>query len=141
MESKMKKVIYSPEIYTYQIDFNQHVSNIVYIEWMEIGRLKLLEEIGLAVHTLIKRRITPVLIKTEISYKKPLLLGDKLAIELHLTELNKTSAKLFFNFIKNEKTIVAEGLQMGLFINLDTLRPHRLSDEEKTLFSPYLAVG
>ena len=134
----MKKVIYSPEIYTFQIDFNQHVSNIVYIEWMEIGRLKLLEEIGLAVHTLVERRITPVLIKTEISYKKPLLLGDNLTIELYLTELNKTSARLFFNFIKNGKTIVAEGLQMGLFINLDTLRPHRLSDDEKALFSPYL---
>ena len=35
-----------PEIYTYDIDFNNHVSNISYIRWMEIGRLKLLEKTG-----------------------------------------------------------------------------------------------
>jgi acyl-CoA thioesterase FadM len=33
-----------PEIYTYDIDFNNHVSNISCIGWMEIGRLKLLEK-------------------------------------------------------------------------------------------------
>ena len=34
-------------VHSFQIDFNRHVSNIVYIQWMEIGRLKLLEACGL----------------------------------------------------------------------------------------------
>ncbi len=41
-----KKIIYTEKIYTYQIDFARHVSNIVYIQWMENGRLRLMEEMG-----------------------------------------------------------------------------------------------
>ncbi len=134
----MKKVIYSQEIYTYQIDFNQHVSNIVYIEWMEVGRLKFLENIGMPIHTLGESKITPVLIKTEITYKKPLFLGDRLTIELWLAALNKTSAEMVFSFYKNGETVVALGKQTGLFVDLETLKPHRLTDSERSLFLPYV---
>ncbi len=134
----MKKIIYSPEIYTYQIDFNQHVSNIVYIEWMEIGRLKFLENIDMPIHSLEERKITPILIKTEITYKKPLYLGDKLTIELWLGALNNTSAEMIFSFYKNGDTIAAQGRQTGLFINLETFKPHRLTESERSLFSPFV---
>lgn len=134
----MKKIIYSPEIYTYQIDFNQHVSNIVYIEWMEIGRLKFLEAIGMPIHTLGESKITPVLIKTEITYKKPLYLGDQLTIELWLATLNKTSAEMVFSFFKNGNIVIAQGIQTGLFVNLETLKPHRLTEPERSLFLPYV---
>ncbi len=134
----MKKITYSPEIYTYQIDFNQHVSNIVYIEWMEIGRLKLLESICMPIHTLMESKIAPVLIKTEITYKKPLYLGDKLTIELWLATLNKTSAEMVFSFHKNDDTIMAQGRQTGLFINLETYKPYKLTESERALFLPYV---
>ena len=45
----MNKVVFDQEIYTFHIDFAGHVSNIVYVQWMEIGRLKLLEAVGLPV--------------------------------------------------------------------------------------------
>ena len=32
----MKKVVFDLPIYTYQIDFAGHVSNIVYLQWMEM---------------------------------------------------------------------------------------------------------
>ncbi len=134
----MKKIIYSPEIYTYHIDFNQHVSNIVYIEWMEIGRLKFLESIGMPIHTLEENKITPVLIKTDISYKKPLYLGNKLTIELWLAALNKTSAEMYFLFYQNGESIAAQGRQTGLFIDLETMKPHRLTESERALFLPYV---
>ena len=37
----MKKITFTLPVYTFQIDFAGIVSNIVYIEWMEIGRLTL----------------------------------------------------------------------------------------------------
>ena len=136
----MKKIIYSPEIYTYHIDFNQHVSNIAYIEWMEVGRLRFLEELGMPIHNLKQASITPVLVKTEISYAKPLYLGDKLTIELWLTALKNTSAEMEFKFYSNGSTVAAQGRQTGLFIDLKSMKPHRLSESERSLFLPYLSL-
>ena len=34
------------EIYTFDIDFAQHVSNITYIRWLEMGRLQFLADAG-----------------------------------------------------------------------------------------------
>jgi len=135
----MKKIVYSPEIYTYQIDFNQHVSNIVYIQWMEVGRLKLLQKVGLDVHILMKKKVTPVLVETTISYKKPLYLGDNLTVEMWIVALNRASAELAFTFFRNGETVAAEGGQKGLFVNMDSGLPHRLTDVEKELFALYVA--
>jgi len=72
----MKKIELDLPVYTFHIDFAGHVSNIVYIQWMEIGRLKLLEAAKMPVEQLTQRDIVPVLVSTEIEYKVPLILGS-----------------------------------------------------------------
>jgi len=39
----MQKTTFIQEIHTFHIDFLGHANNGVYIQWMEIGRTKLLE--------------------------------------------------------------------------------------------------
>lgn len=134
----MKKIAFGLEIYTYQIDFIGHVSNIVYIQWMEIGRLKLLEAVGLPVHEISKQGFVPVLVYTEITYKSPLYLGDTAHIELWLSELKNASAVIKFCFHNGEGTLAAIGHQRGLFIDQKTKRPRRLQSEEQALLKPYL---
>ena len=68
----MKKIEYIKPIYKYEIDSGQHVSNIAYVQWMEVGRLKLMEEVGLPAHEVKLKGFVPALIRTEICYKKPL---------------------------------------------------------------------
>jgi acyl-CoA thioester hydrolase len=134
----MKKVICDFEIYPYQIDFIGHVSNIVYIQWMEIVRCKLLEEIGLPVHEIAEQGFVPVLVHTEIDYKQPLYLGETVHVKMWLTELKNASAIMKFYFYKELDSLVAEGLQKGLFMDKTTLRPKKLTSEQRDLFSPYL---
>ncbi len=134
----MKKITFDLQIYTYQIDFVNHVSNIVYIQWMEIGRLKLLEAVGMPVHRIAEQGFVPMLVHTEISYKKPLYLSDSVHVELWLSELRNVSAQLEFRFKNGEGTLAALGRQKGLFVDQKTMRPRRLRPEEKTIFEPYL---
>ncbi len=56
----MSKIIFEQQVYSFQIDYVGHVSNIVYIQWMEIGRTKLLEEIGLPLNKLAENGIAPI---------------------------------------------------------------------------------
>ena len=134
----MNKLVFKQEIYTFQIDFAHHVSNIVYIEWMEIGRLKLLEHIGLPVDKLEEKNITPILIHTEINYKKALYIKDTVTIEVWISKLRNASAVLSFDFFNAKREHVASGKQIGLFMNLSSKKPVRLGKEERKAFESML---
>lgn len=137
----MQKIRFDLDIYSYQIDFIGHVNNAVYVHWMEIGRTKLLEAVGMPTHEILKQGFVPVLVQTNITYKAPLYLGDRVQIELWLSELRNASAIMQFRFYNLQQALVATGEQKGLFVNTQTMRPKRLAAEERALFNPYLNSG
>ena len=137
----MKKVDFELEIYTFQIDFVGHVSNIVYVQWMEVGRAKLLEAMGLPIGQLASEGITPVLTRTEIAYREPLFLGDRVRVEMWISEMRHASVRIEFRFYKDGDVLAASGSQKGLFIYRDSMRPYRMTGEMRARFGPYLAVA
>jgi acyl-CoA thioester hydrolase len=134
----MKKLELYKEIYTYQIDAAGHVSNIVYIQWMEECRLKLLEEIGLPAHKVIKGGVIPVLVEPKIKYKKALYLGEKVKIEVWISELKNVSALIEYRFYNSKNELASVASQVGLFVNSSTIKPHRLTPEEREAFTKFL---
>ena len=134
----MKKVTFEQEIYSFHIDFLGHVNNGVYIQWMEIGRTKLLEAAGLVTHEILKQSFAPLLVQTTITYKVPLYLGDRAHVEVWLSELRNTTGIIQFRFYNSQGTMVAEGNQRGLFVDTKTMLPRRLLPEERALFLPFL---
>jgi acyl-CoA thioester hydrolase len=135
----MSRLRFIEPVHTYHIDFSGHVSNIVYIQWMEVGRLKLLEAVGLPVHNVAKEQgLLPTLAATEISYKRQLFLGDTVRVELWLSRLKKVSAVMEFLFMNGQGEEVARGRQTGLFIDAVSHRPKPLSREERDRFLVYL---
>ena len=72
----MPKITFELQVYPFDIDFIRHVNNSVYIQWMEIGRTKLLETIGMPIQEIVQQGFAPVLVETNIVYKTPLYLGE-----------------------------------------------------------------
>jgi acyl-CoA thioester hydrolase len=105
---------------------------------MEIGRLKLLDKIGLSIKKLEERNITPVLASTEINYKKPLYISDTVKIEVWVSKLYHASAEISFKFYNSNNEIAATGKQKGLFISLITRKPYRITAEERAGFEKML---
>lgn len=134
-----QKVHFQENIYTYQIDYNRHVSNIVYVQWMEIGRLKLLEAVGMPVESTDAEGYAPILIETKIRYKRALHMGDTVDIRVWLSELTRLHAWMEFTFHRPDGTLAARGSQRGIFIDLQKQRPLRLNDGQLAVFRPYLA--
>jgi acyl-CoA thioester hydrolase len=137
----VKKVVFDLPIYTYQIDFAGHVSNIVYVQWMEIGRTKLLEEAGLPVHLLVERGVIPILAGTEIEYRKPLRLGDRVRIEVWLSSLGRASAGIELRFFDSGGGLAATGSHRAAFIDAGSRRPIRIPREMRAAFEPFLEKG
>ncbi len=133
----MPTICFDLEVYSFQIDFIGHVNNTIYIQWMEIGRTKLLEAVGMPTHKIFEQGFAPVLIQTAITYKSPLYLGDRVWVEMW-SQLRNASAIMQFCFYNEQRTLVAQGWQKGLFVERQTMRPRRLRPEERALFMPYL---
>jgi acyl-CoA thioester hydrolase len=136
----MERIRYELQIYPFQIDFMRHVSNIVYIQWMEVGRCLLLDAVGLPVSQTGERGFVPVLVETMISYKKPLRLGDRVHAEVWLSELSQASAWMDFQFENGAGEMAATGRQRGLFIDLESGRPRRMPADDRARFERFLAV-
>ena len=144
----MKKITFDLDIYSYQIDFTGQVSNTVYINWMEIGRIKLFDAIGLSISTLVSQGSIPALASTTIAYKTPLFQGDRVRIEMWLSALGYASAVMRFNFYKagsnteniRDQVLAAEGYQRSMFVDKETLKSKRFTRQEKDVFLPYLEM-
>ncbi len=135
----MQKLVFEEKIYTYHIDFVGHVNNVIYIQWMENGRMRFLETIGLPVTEIAHNEdILPILTETTIRYKKPFLLKNKVIIEMWVSTLNNASAIMEFRFYNENHELCASGQQKGLFINQKTMRPARLSEKHREAFEKYL---
>ncbi len=134
-----KKLVFTEKIYTYQIDFVGHVNNIVYIQWLENGRVKLLEAMGIPITGLANSEgIVPVLTETIISYKKPLFLNNTVTVETWVSKLNNASAIMEFRFLNEEVALCATAQQKGVFVDRKTMRPVRLKKEHRMAFEQFL---
>jgi len=134
-----KKLIIQEKIYTYHIDFVGHVNNIVYIQWLENARVKLLEAIDLPVTDLTgKHGIFPVLSKTAIRYRKPFFLDDAVTIETWVSKINNASVELDFSFKNQRGELCTTSRQTCLFVDHKTMKPLRLTKNFSTAFEKYL---
>lgn len=131
-------VVYELSVYTYQIDYMRHVNNTVYIQWMEIGRLALLEAAGMPVSQLAQSGVFPILVETSIRYLKPVVLGDSVRAEVWVSELSQASAWIGFRFVNQRGEVVATGKQRGLFVHVESGRPKRIDAETRAKFRPFL---
>ncbi|MGA9407150.1 MAG: thioesterase family protein [Bacteroidota bacterium] len=112
---------------TYDIDFAGHVSNIVYIRWLEDLRMLVLDTY-LPLNTLMKRGIAPVVMRTAIEYKRPVKLFDSVAGTMWASEMGNVKGILSAEFIVNG-TIVATAEQTGLFVKMESGRPVAFPEE------------
>jgi acyl-CoA thioester hydrolase len=122
----MQKLHFTEPIYTYQIDFVGHVNNIVYVQWLENARIKLIEAMGLTISQIAEQdEILPIITETDIKYKKPLFLSNKVHVEVWVSEMFNVSANFKFRFLNEKGEVCSTAQQKVLFIDKATLRPSR----------------
>jgi YbgC/YbaW family acyl-CoA thioester hydrolase len=76
------------------------VHNIAYLRFIETARTLLAEQLGLGLEEMAKTQLFPVVARTEIDYKKPGTLGDKLFIDGWLESLDRTRFWCGFNVLR-----------------------------------------
>lgn len=134
----MNKLVFEEPIYTYHIDFVGHVNNIIYVQWLENARVKLIEAMGLLITDLSENdAILPIITETNIRYQKPFFLGDKVTAEVWVSEIFNLSANFRFRFLNQNKEICCTARQKVLFIDRETQKPSRKTANYRKAFEKY----
>lgn len=134
----MQKLKFKEPIYTYHIDFVGHVNNIIYIQWMENARVKLLQAMGLSITKIAdKDGMLPIITETFIKYKKPYFLHNTVHAEIWVSKLLNASAIFEIRFFNEKDELCSTGQQKVLFIDKITQRPSRLIGKYKEAFEKF----
>jgi acyl-CoA thioester hydrolase len=120
---------------TYDIDFAGHVSNIVYIRWLEDLRMLVLDTY-LPLTVLMERGIAPVVMRTTIDYKRPVKLFDSVRGSMWASEVGNVKGILSAEFTVNG-SVVAAAEQVGLFVKMNTGRPVAFPEEFRRQFETF----
>ncbi|ARV59009.1 thioesterase [Nostocales cyanobacterium HT-58-2] len=125
-------------VQTYDIDFVGIVSNIVYIRWLEDLRLKFLDEYW-QLNKQFEQGYAPILVGTEIEYKRPIKLFDKVIGRLWLSNLGRLKWTVQAEILSNNE-LAATATQKGALINLQNSRPIPIPEELQKKYSGYQQV-
>jgi YbgC/YbaW family acyl-CoA thioester hydrolase len=106
------------------------VHNIAYLRFVEIARTLLAEELGLGLAAMAETQKYPVVVRTEIDYRRAAKLGDKLVIEGRLDRLERVRFWCAFKIIRPaDETLIAECRQMLAIIQMPDAKLLRVPDD------------
>ena len=121
------------QVMFFDTDCGGVVSNIAYLRFIEIARTHLADELGLAVVEMAQEQRYPVVVHTEIDYRRPAKLGDRLVIEGWLDRVERARFWCAFRITRpQDNTLIAECRQMLALIEMPTGKLLRLPEHWKT---------
>ncbi|MBD2168325.1 acyl-CoA thioesterase [Calothrix membranacea FACHB-236] len=124
---------------TYDIDFAGIVSNIVYIRWLEDLRLKFLNE-HLPLDEQIEQGYIPIIAGTEIEYKRPVKLIDKVIGRLWVKSLGHLKWIVQAEILANN-VIAAVAIQKGAFLSSQNNRPVPVPEKLQQKYLDYQNIN
>ena len=106
------------------------VHNIAYLRFIEVARTLLAEQLGLGLASMAETQKYPVVVRTEIDYRRAAKLGDKLTIEGWLDRLERVRFWCAFKIIRpSDETLIAECRQMLAIIQMPEAKLLRVPDD------------
>lgn len=117
------------QVMFFDTDCGGVVHNIAYLRFIEIARTLLAEELGLKLANMAVDQKYPVVVRTEIDYRKPAKLADQLVIEGWLDRVDRVRFWCAFRIVRPaDGALIADSRQMLALIQMPQGKLLRLPD-------------
>jgi len=124
------------QVMFFDTDVGGGVHNIAYLRFVETTRTLLAVQLGLDWKWMQEKSIFPVILKTEIDYHKPALVGDLLDVHVHLGEASGVRFWCHFKITRpSDGATIVSGKQALAFVKVPEGKPLRLP---KTFPNPFV---
>jgi acyl-CoA thioester hydrolase len=110
-----------------------------YIKWFELGRTKLIEDIGYNYLDMEKAGYYAPVHNLEVTYKKPIRLGDKAFVKTWVEKNHALRAAYGFQIVNGEGDVCAEGTTTHIIVKKENgdFKPVRFSKAFPEWFQKY----
>lgn len=111
----------------YDTDAGGVVHNIVYLRFIELARTQLAIQMGMSFAEIKRTNIHPVVVRTEIDYRRPATLGDELVVNGRLTEVSGVRFWVEFEIVRPSDNATMVSCKQALaLVQMPAGRPLRL---------------
>jgi len=120
------------QVMFFDTDCGGVVSNIAYLRFIEIARTLLAEDLGLALTKMADNQRYPVVVRTEIDYRRPAKLGDQIVIEGWLDRVERVRFWCGFEITRPaDNALIVQCRQMLALIEMPQGKLLRLPEHWK----------
>lgn len=128
------------QVMFFDTDSGAVVHNIAYLRFIEIARTLLAEELGMKLAEMAETQRYPVVVRTEIDYRRTAKLGDRLRIDGWLDQLERARFWCGFQIRRSgDDTLIAECRQMLALVQMPGAKLLRLPREWERFRTPEAA--
>jgi YbgC/YbaW family acyl-CoA thioester hydrolase len=137
------------QVMFFDTDCGGVVSNIAYLRFIEIARTLLAEALGLRLAEMATSQQYPVVVRTEIEYRRAAKLADRLVIEGWLDKLERARFWCGFRILRpQDDALIAECRQMLALIEMpagkllrlpESWEKYRLNGSPRTATAEHIA--
>ena len=129
MTSERPSIRTEVQVMFFDTDCGGVVSNIAYLRFIEIARTLLAEELGLRLAEMATSQQYPIVVRTEIDYRRAAKLADRLVIEGWLDKLERARFWCAFRILRpQDGALIAECRQMLALIEIPAGKLLRLPE-------------
>ena len=115
------------EVMFFDTDIGGVVHNIAYLRMIETARTRLAAKLGMQLREMARTQVYPVVVRTEIDYRKPATLGDELIIRGRLERVERVRFWVAFEvFRAGEDTVLITCRQSLALVQMPQGKPMRL---------------
>ena len=119
MSAERPQIRTEVQVMFFDTDCGGVVSNIAYLRFIEIARTMLAEKLGLPLAEMAKTQKYPVVVKTEIDYRRAARLGDRLIVDGWLDDLQRARFWCGFRITRpSDESVIADCRQTCALIEM-----------------------
>lgn len=135
IESETPRLATEVQVMFFDTDCAAVVHNLAYLRFVEVARTLLAEQLGMGLAQLAETQVYPVVVRTEIDYRKPARLGDKLVVHGWLEEVDRSRFWCAFEIVRPvDGALLITCRQMLAMIRMPQGKPLRLPGDWATRF-------
>jgi YbgC/YbaW family acyl-CoA thioester hydrolase len=128
------------EVMFFDTDCGGVVHNLAYLRMIETARTRLAAKLGMKLVDMAQTQLFPVVVRTEIDYKKPARLGDELIIHGRLDRVERVRFWCSFEMRrKSDQTLLITCRQALALVQMPQGKPCRLPPEWTEKYAHLLA--
>ncbi|MES2598916.1 MAG: thioesterase family protein [Verrucomicrobiota bacterium] len=118
------------EVMFFDTDIGGIVHNLAYLRMIETARTRLAAKMGMNLREMAVTQVYPVVLRTEIDYRKTATLGDHLVITGHLDRVERVRFWVAFEIRRaGEETLLISCRQSLALVQMPQGKPQRLPED------------